>query len=82
MINIKNKLFHPYDRRPFIKRLLGYCDCPCHKRHWFIYPSTIRTDTMYKDEVLNYVTCCEEFYEEEIAPQIQELWDDYYSSKF
>ena len=78
---IKEKLFHPYDKRPLYKRLLGYCDCPCHKRHWFIYPSTIRTNTMYIDEEMNYVTCCECFYESDIAPMFEELWEDYYSSR-
>ncbi len=80
--NIKDRFFHPYDKRPLYKRLLGYCNCPNHKRHWFVYPKTIRMNTSYKDEKLNYVTCCEEFYETEIAPQIDELWDFYYSTRF
>ncbi len=80
--NIKARFFHPYDKRPLYKRLLGYCNCPNHKRHWFIYPKTIRMNTSYKGEKLNYVTCCEEFYESEIAPQIDELWDFYYSTRF
>ena len=80
--NIRDRFFHPYDNRPLYKRLLGYCDCPNHKRHWFIYPKTIRMNTSYNDEKLNYVTCCEEFYESDIVPQIDELWDFYYSTRF
>lgn len=79
---IKEKLFHPYDRRPLYKRLLGYCDCPYHKRKWFIYPTTIPMNTRYANEASNWITCCEEFYVDEVAPQIQEMWDDYYSSRF
>ena len=79
---IKEKLFHPYDRRPLYKRLLGYCGCPCHKRKWFIYPSTIRMDTRYENEASNWITVCEDFYVDEIEPQIQEMWDDYWSSQF
>ena len=79
---IKEKLFHPYDRRPLYKRLLGYCDCPYHKRKWFVYPPTIRKDTMYEDEACNWITVCEDFYVDEVAPQIQEMWDEYWSSKF
>jgi hypothetical protein len=82
LIIIKNKLFHPYDRRSFIKRILGYCNCPNHKRHWFIYPSTIHMNTRYSDEKDNWITCCEEFYGNEIAPGIKELWEEYYNSRF
>ncbi len=82
MGKIKNKFFHPYDRRTFIKRIFGYCDCPNHKRHWFVYPDTIRMNTRYQDESSNWITCCEEFYEDEVAPQIEEMWHEYYSSRF
>ena len=78
---LKDKLFHPYDRRPFIKRILGYCGCPYHKRHWFVYPSTIRMNTMYQNEESNWITVCEDFYESEIYPQIKEDWDYYYSTR-
>lgn len=79
---IKEKLFHPYDRRPLYKRLLGYCGCPYHKRRWFIYPPTIRMDTRYEDETSNWITICEELYEDEIAPYWQERWDEFYNSRF
>lgn len=79
---IKEKLFHPYDRRPLYKRLLGYCDCPYHKRKWFIYPSTIHMNSSYANEASNWITVCEDFYEDEIAPYWQEMWSDYYSSRF
>ena len=78
---IKNLLFHPYDSRPFYKRILGYCNCPYHKRCWFVYPPTIHQNTAYKEERCNYITICEEFYEDEIAPYWEEMWSDYYSSK-
>ena len=79
---IKNKFFHKYDKRNFIKRLFGYCDCPCHKRHWFVYPTTIRCNTRYQDESSNYITCCEDFYTNDVAPQIEDMWHEYYSSRF
>lgn len=82
MGKIKNKFFHPYDRRTLIKRILGYCDCPNHKRHWFVYPDTIRMNTRYQYESSNWITCCEEFYETEVAPQIEDMWHEYYSSRF
>ncbi len=78
---IKKKFFHPYDRRPMIKRLLGYCDCPNHKRHYFVYPSIIHMNTAYVEAQKNYICCCEDFYETEIAPGLAELWSDYYSSR-
>ena len=78
--NLKNRLFHPYDSRNLFKRLLGYCDCPYHKRHWFVYPKTIRQNTRYEDEESNWITCCEEFYENEIRPYWEELWSEYYSN--
>lgn len=79
---IKNKFFHKYDKRNFIKKLFGYCDCPYHKRHWFIYPTTIRLNTRYQNESSNYITCCENFYEDEVAPQIEDMWHEYYGSRF
>ncbi len=78
---INKKFFHPYDNRSFVKRILGYCNCPWHKRKWFIYPSVIHTNTRYSDEAKNYIVCCEDFYESEVAPQIEELWDWYYSTR-
>lgn len=78
---IKNRLFHPYDKRSLIKRLLGFCDCPYHKRHWLVYPKTIRQNSSYQDERSNWVTCCEEFYNDEIAPYWEEMWSGYYSDR-
>lgn len=75
------KIFNPYDKRSLIKKILGYCDCPCHKRHWFVYPKVIRCNTMCENEADNWVVCCEEFYENEIEPQIEEMWHDYYNSR-
>lgn len=79
--NLKNKLFHPYDSRNLFKRLFGYCNCPCHKRHWFVYPKTIRQNTRYENEKSNWVTCCEELYKNEIEPYWEERWSEYYSSR-
>ena len=73
--------FHKYDDRSRIKKILGYCDCPNHKRKWFIYPKTIRMNTMYQEEKDNYVTCCEDFYRDEIAPYWEERWHEYYSTR-
>ena len=78
---IKDKLFNPHDKRNLAKRLFGYCDCPYHKGHWFKYPSTIRMNTAYANEESNYITCCEDFYEDEVAPQIDEMWEEYYSER-
>lgn len=75
------KIFNPYDKRNFIKKILGYCDCPYHRRNWFIYPKVIRCNTMCENEADNWVVCCEEFYENEIEPQIEEMWHDYYNSR-
>lgn len=79
--NFKNRFFHPYDSRSLIKRLFGYCNCPVHKRHWFVYPRTIPMNTRYQDEKDNWVTCCEDFYEDVVAPYWQDMWDTYYSSR-
>ena len=76
-----SRLFHKYDKRSLFKRLFGYCNCPCHKRHWFIYPKTIRQNTQYQKEESNWVTCCEFYYNSEIAPYWEERWEDYYSSR-
>jgi hypothetical protein len=75
------KIFNPYDKRSLIKKILGYCDCPCHQRHWFVYPKVIRCNTMCENETDNWVVCCEEFYENEIEPQIEEMWHEYYNSR-
>lgn len=75
------KIFNPYDKRSLIKKILGYCDCPCHKGHWFVYPKVIRCNTMCENEADNWVVCCEEFYENEIVPQIEEMWHEYYNSR-
>lgn len=75
-------IFNPHDKRTLIQKILGYCDCPCHKRYWFIYPKTIRMNTAYANEQQNWITCCEEFYEDEIAPMWEEAWEDYYNSRF
>ena len=75
------KIFNPYDKRSLIKKILGYCDCPYHRRNWFIYPKVIRCNTMCENETDNWVVCCEEFYENEIAPQIEEMWHEYYNSR-
>lgn len=77
---LKDKLFHPHDKRSFLKRIFGYCDCPYHKRHWFIYPSTICMNTRYENEESNWITCCEDFYENEVAPGIEDMWHIYYAS--
>ena len=79
---LKNRLFHPYDSRSFFKKVFGYCSCPNHKRHWFIYPKTIRMNTRYEEEKSNWVTCCEDFYVSEIATYWEERWKEYYSSVF
>lgn len=75
------KIFNPYDKRSLIKKILGYCDCPYHHRNWFIYPKVIRCNTMCENEADNWVVCCKEFYENEIEPQIEEMWHDYYNSR-
>ena len=77
--NLKNRLFHPYDKRNMFQRLFGYCNCPCHKRHWLIYPKTIRQNTSYIEEKSNWITCCEEYFENVIVPYWENMWDDYYS---
>lgn len=73
-------MFNKYDKRNIIKKIFGYCDCPYHKRHWFIYPKTIRMNSAYVDESSNWITCCEDFYEKEIAPMWDDLWNSYYGS--
>ena len=77
MVIKKNK----YDKRPFFKRIFGYCDCPCHKRHWFVYPVTVRMNTCYENEQANWVTCCKEYYDDWVAPLIEEMWAEYWASR-
>ena len=48
------KIFNPYDKRSLIKKILGYCDCPYHRRNWFVYPKVIRCNTMYENEADNW----------------------------
>lgn len=76
----KKKLIR-YDNRTLIQKIFGHCDCPCHRRHWLIYPKTFRMRTMYQEEASNYITCCKEFYESEIASYWDEMWEDYYASR-
>ena len=63
-----------------IKKIFGYCDCPCHKRHWFVYPKRIRMNTFYQNEESNYIVCCQKYYDNFIEPYWEERWEDYHSS--
>lgn len=77
--NLESRLFHPYDDRNLVQRLFGYCGCPIHKRHWFVYPKTLPMNTRYENERDNWVTCCEDFYKNEIVPRLEEMWDECHS---
>lgn len=82
--NLKERFFSKYDDRTPFEKIIGYCDnCPnCPKgRYLFAYPKTVRINTMYKDEKSNYYTGCD-FAIENINDYYDELWEDYYSSRF
>ena len=65
----------------FIKKVFGYCDCPCHKTHWFKYPKKHRMSTMYNREEDNYITYCQWYFDNEVEPYWKERWEEYYSSR-
>ena len=79
--NLKERFFSKYDDRTPFEKIIGYCDnCP-KGRCLFAYPKTVRINTMYKDEKSNYYTGCD-FAIENINDYYDELWEDYYSSRF
>lgn len=59
-----------------IKRIFGYC--PCCGRWFRAKVKRRRQSTAYIDEESNYVTCCQECFDE-IEIHWGEMWDDFYS---
>lgn len=79
--NLKERLPSKYDDRTPFEKIIGYCDnCP-NGRCLFAYPKTVKLGTMYGDEKSNYYTRCG-FAIENINDYYDELWEDYYSSRF
>lgn len=61
----------------FIKKLFGFC--PHHG--WFLWPKKYRRNTAYVEDSGNWGYACEHCQKEDYEA-MQELWDDYYSSRF
>jgi hypothetical protein len=61
-----------------IKNPLGYCGC-CQR--YFVYPKRFHRNTAYVNAESNYGYLCKDCQEEENA-YYQDLWDDYWASRF
>lgn len=62
----------------WIKKILGYCEC-C--KTYFVYPKRRRRNTNYENDKMNFVTLCLNCFEEQ-EQMWDELWADYYASRF
>lgn len=78
--NLKETFFHKYDDRTPFEKIIGYCNNCSEGRCLFVYPKTVRLNTMNKDEKSNYFTGCDLLIEN-IYDYYDELWEDYYSSR-
>lgn len=66
------------DNRKLHEKLFGFCPV-CGR--WFRFDiKRRRQNTQYEDEDLNFVTTCEDCFEE-IQSYWDELWDWYYSTR-
>jgi hypothetical protein len=57
-----------------VKSILGHCNC-CGR--YFMYPERRRLNTAYVNEESNWLTSCQECYDE-ACDHYAELWNDYY----
>ena len=61
----------------YFRKIFGYC--PQHG--WFMYPKRFRMNTAYLEEESNYSVGCKHC-QKECFDYYEELWNDYYSSRF
>ena len=61
----------------FIKKLFGCC--PHHG--WFLWAKRYRRNTAYIEDSANYSYGCK-YCQKDDYEAMQELWNDYYSSRF